>query len=175
VAEGDAAEEILRLSEAISCDLIVMGSHGRTGLARLLTGSVAEHVLRKATCPVQIVKSPLRAAPAVQAETTAKAGECIDVRPFGSALASAQTRTLLRTPTLKVVRLVVLAGRVVPPHKSRTDVIVHCLEGRVAVNVFESTQLLESGHLLYLPADESHSLRGLEDASLLLTVLAPAG
>jgi len=59
VAEGDAAEEILRLARALPCDIIVMGTHGRTGLTRLLTGSVAEGVLRNAPCPVLVVKVPL--------------------------------------------------------------------------------------------------------------------
>ena len=46
VAEGDAPEEILCLAEAIKCDLIVMGTNGRTGLRRFLTGSVAEEADR---------------------------------------------------------------------------------------------------------------------------------
>ena len=50
--EGDAAEEILRAAEETRSDLIVMGTHGRTGLRRLLAGSIAETVLRKARCPV---------------------------------------------------------------------------------------------------------------------------
>jgi nucleotide-binding universal stress UspA family protein len=56
--EGQAAVEILRMAGEVGCDLIVMGSHGRTGLRRLLTGSVAEAVLRQARCPVLVVKSP---------------------------------------------------------------------------------------------------------------------
>jgi nucleotide-binding universal stress UspA family protein len=59
LAEGDPAEETLRLAELLGCDLIVMGTHGKTGLARLLTGSVAEAVLRRARCPVMVVKAPL--------------------------------------------------------------------------------------------------------------------
>ncbi len=59
--EGVATEQILRVSQAIPCDFIVMGSHGRTGLARLLLGSVAEHVLREAKCQVIIVKAPVSA------------------------------------------------------------------------------------------------------------------
>ena len=55
--EGDAAEEILRASEAFGCDLIVMGTHGRKGLRRLLAGSVAEEVLRKAQSPVLALRS----------------------------------------------------------------------------------------------------------------------
>ncbi len=57
--EGDPAAEILRVADELKCDLIVMGMHGRRGVARLLMGSVAEHVVRKATCPVLVVKTPL--------------------------------------------------------------------------------------------------------------------
>jgi nucleotide-binding universal stress UspA family protein len=55
--QGDPAGEIVRLAKEHQCDLIVMGTHGRTGLSRLLMGSVAEQVLRKAHCPVLTVKS----------------------------------------------------------------------------------------------------------------------
>jgi nucleotide-binding universal stress UspA family protein len=60
LVEGDAATEILRLAGDSKCDLIVMGTHGRTGLGRLLMGSVAEQVVRKAPCPVLTVKTPQR-------------------------------------------------------------------------------------------------------------------
>jgi nucleotide-binding universal stress UspA family protein len=63
LADGDAAEEILRVAEEIRCDLIVVGTEGRSGLGRLLLGSVAEAVLRKARCPVLTVKSPVAAQP----------------------------------------------------------------------------------------------------------------
>ena len=49
---------ILRIAREIPSDLIVMGTHGRTGLSRLLMGSVAEQVLRQAPCPVLTVKTP---------------------------------------------------------------------------------------------------------------------
>jgi nucleotide-binding universal stress UspA family protein len=58
LADGNAAAEILRLAEELHVDLVVMGTHGRTGLGRLLMGSVAEQVLRKASCPVLTVKTP---------------------------------------------------------------------------------------------------------------------
>lgn len=58
IREGDVASEILALAKEGPCDLIVMGSHGRTGLSRLLMGSVAEEVVRKARCPVLTVKTP---------------------------------------------------------------------------------------------------------------------
>jgi nucleotide-binding universal stress UspA family protein len=56
--EGDIAREILDAAEETPCDLIVMGTHGRTGLSRLLMGSVAEQVVRSAPCPVLTVKTP---------------------------------------------------------------------------------------------------------------------
>jgi nucleotide-binding universal stress UspA family protein len=56
---GDPVEVILRVAQELPADLIVLGSHGRTGLARLLMGSVAELVARKASCPVLIVKRPM--------------------------------------------------------------------------------------------------------------------
>ncbi len=58
LVEGAPVEEILRVASEVSADLIVMGTHGRTGLARLLMGSVAEQVVRKARCPVLTVKTP---------------------------------------------------------------------------------------------------------------------
>ena len=56
--QGDPAEEILQLAQSEKADLIVLGTHGRTGLMRVLMGSVAERVLREATCPVLAVKVP---------------------------------------------------------------------------------------------------------------------
>ena len=61
--EGDPVAEILRASRETKCDLIVMGTHGRTGLAHLLMGSVAEQVVRKAACPVLVVKTPFPGIP----------------------------------------------------------------------------------------------------------------
>lgn len=52
---GEPAEEIIRYAASHSIDLIVMGTHGRTGFSRVLLGSVVERVLRGAPCPVLVV------------------------------------------------------------------------------------------------------------------------
>jgi nucleotide-binding universal stress UspA family protein len=52
--EGSPEQEII--DAARECDLIVMGTHGRGGIRRAIMGSVAEHVLREATCPVVTVR-----------------------------------------------------------------------------------------------------------------------
>jgi nucleotide-binding universal stress UspA family protein len=55
IADGDAAREILDRARAIPSDLIVMGTHGRSGFDRLVLGSVTEKVVRRAPCPVLTV------------------------------------------------------------------------------------------------------------------------
>jgi nucleotide-binding universal stress UspA family protein len=56
--EGIPGDEIVDYATKIGADLIVMGTHGRGGLRRVLLGSVAEKVLRAACCPVLVV--PIR-------------------------------------------------------------------------------------------------------------------
>jgi nucleotide-binding universal stress UspA family protein len=55
---GDPATSVVQAAEEENADFIVVGSHGRTGLSRLLMGSVAEAIVRKAQCPVVTVKAP---------------------------------------------------------------------------------------------------------------------
>ena len=58
LAEGSPVAEILHLANAVGADLIVMGTHGWTGLSRMLMGSTAEGVIRRARCPVLTVRAP---------------------------------------------------------------------------------------------------------------------
>jgi nucleotide-binding universal stress UspA family protein len=53
------AKKILQLADETHADLIMMGTHGRTGISRMLMGSVAAEVVRHATCPVLTIKHPL--------------------------------------------------------------------------------------------------------------------
>jgi len=66
---GDPAGEIVRIAEDEGAELIVLGTHGRTGVTRLLMGSVAEVVVRRAPCPVLVY----RETPARLAKTKAAA------------------------------------------------------------------------------------------------------
>jgi nucleotide-binding universal stress UspA family protein len=59
VVEGEPAAEIVRFAVERKADMIVLGTHGRTGIGRFLLGSVAEQVMRKAPCPVLTVKMPV--------------------------------------------------------------------------------------------------------------------
>lgn len=101
----------------------------------------------------------------------AKSGEVIDVRPLGPALSKARTTTLVKTKTLEIIRLVIPTGKDIPVHQAHGEITVQCLEGRVAFTVGNTRQHLEAGQLLYLSSEEPHALHGIEDASILLTIL----
>jgi len=57
LAKGVPAEEVLRVARRQRADLLVLGTHGRTGLRRALMGSVAERIVSQARCPVLTVRS----------------------------------------------------------------------------------------------------------------------
>jgi universal stress protein A len=59
-AEGDPASEVLKCARAINADLVLIGTHDRVGLEKLLLGSVAAKVARDAPCPVLIVRPKRR-------------------------------------------------------------------------------------------------------------------
>ena len=56
VVVGVASDEVLRVADEVKADYIVVGTHGRTGLAHLLMGSVAEQIVRRAKVPVLVVR-----------------------------------------------------------------------------------------------------------------------
>ena len=58
VLTGPASSEIVRFARDGGFDLVVVATHGRTGLARMVLGSVAEHVVRESSCPVLVVHLP---------------------------------------------------------------------------------------------------------------------
>jgi nucleotide-binding universal stress UspA family protein len=86
VMEGEPVDMILRAATETNSDVIVMGTHGRTALSRLLMGSVAEQVLRKAPCPVLTAKPDLVRKKVVE-ESEAKGKAGVEAQP--SALAGA--------------------------------------------------------------------------------------
>jgi nucleotide-binding universal stress UspA family protein len=58
IPEGSPHEEILNTIQSWDADLLVIGTHGRTGLKHLLMGSVAEHIIRHSSIPVMVVPIP---------------------------------------------------------------------------------------------------------------------
>ena len=69
---GTPAEEIVRYADVCYADLIIMGTHGRSGLAHMLIGSVAEQVARTAPCPVLLFRLSKRAVASQEVAVAAK-------------------------------------------------------------------------------------------------------
>jgi len=101
----------------------------------------------------------------------AKPGEVVDVRPFGERLSQEKTTTLIKTENVEVLRLVMETGKEISEHEAPGEIIVQCLEGKIAFTAMGKTQELEQGQLLYLAAEQPHSVKCVEAASFLLTIL----
>ncbi len=56
ITEGNAGDEIVKAAKTEKCDLIIMSTHGRSGLKRVLLGSVTDQVIHQANCPVLVVR-----------------------------------------------------------------------------------------------------------------------
>ena len=99
----------------------------------------------------------------------AKSGEVVQVR-LGAALRGTKTRTLVKTNDLKVIRLFIPAGEESSTHTSPGELTVQCLEGRVLFIAHGKSRELGAGQFVYLAPDEPHSLKAIEDSSLLVTI-----
>ncbi len=68
-------------------------------------------------------------------------------------------------------RLIVKAGSELPAHAVTGEITLHCLEGHVALQIDEQTVELSAGQWIYLEGGRRHAVKGIEDSSLLLTIL----
>ena len=100
----------------------------------------------------------------------ASSGEVIDIHPRRSQLAESVTSTLVKSEQLEVIRLMLPAGKEIPSHKVARPITVQCLEGRVEFQSYGKWQTLEPGQLLYLEGGQLHAVKGIEDASVLVTI-----
>jgi quercetin dioxygenase-like cupin family protein len=103
----------------------------------------------------------------------AQPGEVIDVHPLAGTLALSKTTTLIKTPHVEVIRMVLPAGKVISEHKAPGEITVQCLDGRMTFRTMDQEKELRSGDLLYLSAKEAHSVAAIEDSSFLLTMVLP--
>lgn len=97
--------------------------------------------------------------------------DIIDVRPLGAGLLAAVTHSLLKTPTLQLMRVVLPAGHGLPEHHVAGAITVHCLEGEAEVATPSRQCRLSAGQLVMLDGGEPHAVTALTDTSLLVTVL----
>jgi quercetin dioxygenase-like cupin family protein len=96
----------------------------------------------------------------------AEPGEVVDI------LADKQDKTaaIFKTQQLEVIRMVLPEGKKLPSHRVPGEIVVHCVEGRVAFTARGRTQELRSGQILHLMAGDEHSVEALDHACLLVTI-----
>ncbi|MGA9033274.1 MAG: cupin domain-containing protein [Sulfuricaulis sp.] len=99
-------------------------------------------------------------------------GEIVDVRPLGKKLKQAISATLVKTDHLQVFRYILPRGEEFAEHKVHGEIMVQCLEGVIEFTSVGRKQTLRAGELVYLAGDDPHALKGMEDASVLVTIVS---
>lgn len=101
-------------------------------------------------------------------------GQVANVLPFGARLAQEKSVALFKSKDLEVIRLVLLKGKSMPPHRVPGEITIHCIEGELLVSTDDGTCVLAPGHLLYLQGGAMHGVTASQDASALVTVTVRA-
>ena len=97
-------------------------------------------------------------------------GQVVEVQPLGARLPQEKTVALFKAQDLEVMRLVLPAGRSLPPHKVPGEITVQCIEGAIDVTADGQSHVLHAGQLLYLSGGVVHGVTALQDASAIVTV-----
>ena len=106
--------------------------------------------------------------------THSKPGARIACRPLAQDLRTTPTHALLKTGQIELMRVVLAAGRSLPPHSVAGEITVQCIEGNVWLRADAGDHLLAPGDLVLLPGGDRHALEAVEDSSLLVTVVLAA-
>jgi len=93
--------------------------------------------------------------------------------PLGPAIPAAASKTLLKAAGLELIRLVIPAGKEIPPHRAAGEITVQCIEGHVSFTHDDHVLDLHAGDLVYLCPRETHAIKGVTDSSVLVTRLRP--
>lgn len=93
--------------------------------------------------------------------------------PLGKAVGAAKSTTLMKSDGLELIRLVIPAGKEIPPHRGPGEITVQCIEGHVSFEHDGHASDLHAGDLLHLCPQEIHALKGIVDSSVLVTRLRP--
>ena len=108
----------------------------------------------------------------------AKPGEIVDLRPIGPGLRDARTAAIIKGDNFETIRLIVHAGGEIAQHKVSGEITLHCLEGHVELGSDPAPVALKANQWVYLEGGAPHSVKAIEDSSLLLTIFlnhVPAG
>jgi quercetin dioxygenase-like cupin family protein len=134
----------------------------RTAQVSCLRGPVNSNVRRREAHHRRIL--------AVMALSHIAPGQIIDLAPLGPKLQVARTVALFKSENLEVIRLVLQAGKSLPPHKVAGEITIQCIEGAISVSAKGTQTSLRAGQLIYLAGDVLHGVLADEDSSALVTI-----
>jgi quercetin dioxygenase-like cupin family protein len=103
----------------------------------------------------------------------AVSGEVVDLSPLGEQLPRFHTAALVKSDTFEAIRLILKEGDTLPSHKVAGKLTLHCLEGKIELEISDRTCVLSANQWIFLDAGVPHALQALEASSLLLTILLP--
>lgn len=98
-------------------------------------------------------------------------GEIVDLASWADDLPVEKTKVIVKTDQMQLARLVIPKDKEFPSHEVSGPITVQCIAGKILFTAMGAAQELHSGQLLYLMPGEPHSLRGIEDSVILLTIL----
>lgn len=101
----------------------------------------------------------------------AKPAQVVNLSPS----ASGRSAALVKTDDFEAIRLVVASGAEIPAHQVPGRITLQCLDGHAEIGLAGQTITMKAGDWLHLEGGASHSVKGLADSVLLLTILLKAG
>jgi quercetin dioxygenase-like cupin family protein len=101
----------------------------------------------------------------------ARSGQIVHLLARDGTLPTEISHALFKSEQLEVMRLWLPRGKSFPPHRVPGEITMQVLEGRVEIVVGGIPQILGAGQLMHVAGDLEHSLKGVEDASVLVTIV----
>ena len=101
----------------------------------------------------------------------AKPGEIVNLDHWADDLDIDQTKAIVKTEQMELIRLVLSAGDSIPTHKVAGPITVQCVKGKIEFSAMGATQKLQTGELLHLLPGEPHSVKALDNTVVLLTII----
>ncbi|MFD1121003.1 cupin domain-containing protein [Methylophilus flavus] len=98
-------------------------------------------------------------------------GQVIDISPYGANFVKAASETLIRESHIEVFRFVLTAGKTTPEHTAAGAITIQCIEGEIELGLGDEVRVLKAHNLVYLKANEAHTVKALTDTTLLITIL----
>jgi quercetin dioxygenase-like cupin family protein len=100
----------------------------------------------------------------------AQPGQPIEANGFPEPIDAVQSTALFKSRDLEVIRLILAAGKSLPPHKVAGDITIHCLSGLIEVGYGDFRPQLLAGQMVFLPGGAVHDVKALSDARALVTI-----